>query len=350
LGHSPGGGIGRHKGLKIPRRKLRDGSSPSLGTKGIENMNSSENIENEIDYLNLSYLLGLIRSYFKQLLLIVVSCGAISVFYALSLSNFYTSVAKFAPASNAQESSSTLGGFSGMTAGLGINLGNSNSNRMNFALEILNSTDFFKTIYKNEQFLIELAAIEEYDPVSKEIVIDDEIYDSVNSKWLTDNESYTKTKQPSLLEAKERFFGDHISSSVDLETDFITISITHSSPYVAKAWLDFISSSLDEYIQSMEIVDIKQSINYLNSQLTESNSNEVRRALSSILEQQMKTLMLSEVNSGYVIKIIDSPSFPEKKSGPGRAKICIVLTFLGSLFGYLFILIWDLNKNRKFLT
>ena len=29
---SPGGEIGRHKGLKIPRRKLRAGSSPALGT------------------------------------------------------------------------------------------------------------------------------------------------------------------------------------------------------------------------------------------------------------------------------------------------------------------------------
>ncbi len=28
----PGGGIGRHKGLKIPRRRLRAGSSPALGT------------------------------------------------------------------------------------------------------------------------------------------------------------------------------------------------------------------------------------------------------------------------------------------------------------------------------
>ena len=28
----PGGGIGRHKGLKIPRRKLRAGSSPASGT------------------------------------------------------------------------------------------------------------------------------------------------------------------------------------------------------------------------------------------------------------------------------------------------------------------------------
>ena len=28
----PGGGIGRHKGLKIPRRQLRAGSSPAPGT------------------------------------------------------------------------------------------------------------------------------------------------------------------------------------------------------------------------------------------------------------------------------------------------------------------------------
>ena len=33
----PGGGIGRHKGLKIPRRQLRAGSSPALGTS-IEDM------------------------------------------------------------------------------------------------------------------------------------------------------------------------------------------------------------------------------------------------------------------------------------------------------------------------
>ena len=32
----PGGGIGRHKGLKIPRRQLRAGSSPALGTMSLK--------------------------------------------------------------------------------------------------------------------------------------------------------------------------------------------------------------------------------------------------------------------------------------------------------------------------
>tara|TARA_B100000123_G_scaffold222654_1_gene171239 strand:+ start:146 stop:295 length:150 start_codon:yes stop_codon:yes gene_type:complete len=31
--NSPGGGIGRHKGLKIPRQRWRAGSSPAPGTK-----------------------------------------------------------------------------------------------------------------------------------------------------------------------------------------------------------------------------------------------------------------------------------------------------------------------------
>ncbi len=34
-GECPGGGIGRHKGLKIPRRKLRAGSSPAPGTNSM---------------------------------------------------------------------------------------------------------------------------------------------------------------------------------------------------------------------------------------------------------------------------------------------------------------------------
>ena len=33
---SPLGGIGRHKGLKIPRLKRRAGSSPAAGTIGVK--------------------------------------------------------------------------------------------------------------------------------------------------------------------------------------------------------------------------------------------------------------------------------------------------------------------------
>ena len=41
----PGGGIGRHKGFKIPRRQLRAGSSPALGTKVLENFLLTYNVQ-----------------------------------------------------------------------------------------------------------------------------------------------------------------------------------------------------------------------------------------------------------------------------------------------------------------
>ena len=84
----------------------------------------------------------------------------------------------------------------------------------------------------------------------------------------------TKTKNP-LLSAKEKFFSEHISSSVDIETNFVTISITHSSPFVAEKWLRYISNELDSYIQNLEIEDIKERINFINKQLAEPNSSEV---------------------------------------------------------------------------
>ena len=41
----PGGGIGRHKGLKIPRRKLRAGSSPAPGTRYLYKTKTYRDIE-----------------------------------------------------------------------------------------------------------------------------------------------------------------------------------------------------------------------------------------------------------------------------------------------------------------
>ena len=61
--------------------------------------------------------------------------------------------------------------------------------------------------------------------------------------------------------------------------------------------------------RDLEIEDIKERINFINKQLAEPNSSEVNvGALSRLLEDQMKTLMLSE-GSAYIIKTIDSRIF-----------------------------------------
>lgn len=311
-------------------------------------MQNFENTNSEVDYLSLPYLLSLIKNYLKTLFLIGFLSGALSVFYALSLNDYYTSSAKFVPVTNTQESAD-LGGIAGMAAGLGIGLGDASGSKMNLVLEILESTDFFNELYVDESFVIELSAIEAYDKDTKKVSLDPEIYNARESKWIENFDKFTQTEKPSLLEAKEKFHSDHLAFAVDIETNFLSIEITHASPFIAQEWLTRVYKLVDEYIQIRDVQDLKETITYIDTQIEQSNSNQVRRALSNILESQMKTLMLSEVSSGYVIKVLDSPSFPELKSGPGRAVICIVLTFLGSVLGYLFVLLWDLNKSRRFI-
>ena len=97
----------------------------------------------------------------------------------------------------------------------------------------------------------------------------------------------------------------------------------------------------------MEVSEIEHSIDYLKGQLSETNETEVKKALSNILEQQIKTLMLSEVSSGYILKTIDSASLPEVKSGPIRSKISISLTIMGIVLTYLILLLRDLNRERE---
>ena len=313
-------------------------------------MESSEKLELERDYLNLVYLIKVFKNQFKKIILIAFLSGTLSIIYALSLSNFYISTAKFSPVSNFDDDAISGGGLTELVAGIsGVNIGSSGGTRMKYVMEILGSTDFFKNLYEKEDFLLELSAVYKYDSKTGKLILNEDYFDIEKSVWVEDNSSFTKTKKPSLLSAKQKFFSEHISFALDIETNFITISITHSSPYIAQKWLRYVSKELDSYIQNLEIKDIEERINFLNGQLAKSNSSEVNNTLSRLLESQMKTLMISK-GSTYIIKSIDSPSFPEVKSGPSRSTICVVLTVLGTLLGYLIILFWDLNKSRNFFN
>ena len=63
-----------------------------------------------------------------------------------------------------------------------------------------------------------------YDSNTGELLIDEDVYDTENLYGLRTVVALQKTKKPSLLSAKVEFFSEHISSSVDIETNSVTIS------------------------------------------------------------------------------------------------------------------------------
>ena len=72
-------------------------------------------------------------------------------------------------------------------------------------------------------------------------------------------------------------------------------------------------------------------IKYLKESLEKTNLSDVRRVMSSLIQDQVQVLMLAEASDDYVFKPIVSPIAPEKKSKPSRALICI----LGKIIGFM---------------
>ena len=79
-----------------------------------------------------------------------------------------------------------------------------------------------------------------------------------------------------------------------------------------------------------------KSVEFLNKQMQKVNYQEIRQAIASLQESQMKSLMLIEANEDYIFKTIDSAIVPENKSEPKRSLVVIVATIFGFAISILF--------------
>ena len=90
-----------------------------------------------------------------------------------------------------------------------------------------------------------------------------------------------------------------------METGFVTVLIKHQSPYVAKAWLDNIISSINQTLRQDQKKRSLLSIEYLNNQIASSSYTEINQVLSALIQQETEKLMLIEVNKDYIFKAIE---------------------------------------------
>jgi capsular polysaccharide biosynthesis protein len=106
-------------------------------------------------------------------------------------------------------------------------------------------------------------------------------------------------------------------------------------------------SELNNQIRKRDKEEANKAVEYL---LEERNNNpvmSVTEAIDSLIESQLRTIMLTEIRDDYIIKIIDSAHLPEKKSKPSRAIICIIGFFLGLFVAATYIIFNHLRSINK---
>ena len=291
------------------------------------NQNNKLYHEDEIDLKELFFTF-----WDKKLLIVSITSifAILSVIYALLLPNIYTSTTLLAPTKTDDSLTSQLGQFSSLARVSGISLPSKSGSRTQEAIERIKSFEFFSKYFLPNVMLENISAVKRWNPNSNQLIYEEKVFDNLSKKWLEDI--------PSEQEAFV-IFNKALSITVDRKTEFVSISIDHKSPIIAKEWLDIIIYNINESMR-LEDIDLAQNyINFLNKSQQVTNLQSLKVVASNLLENQMQTLMLASSSQAYIFKTINSPIIPELKSGPSRAIICMAITIFGGFLSLLIVLI-----------
>jgi uncharacterized protein involved in exopolysaccharide biosynthesis len=144
---------------------------------------------------------------------------------------------------------------------------------------------------------------------------------------------------PSAQESFMVFTTQHLRLSEDKSSGFISLSIKHQSPFVAKQWTELVVNEVNSFYRQKDKAESKKAVSYLNQQISMTGLSEIKQVLAQLLQEETKKLTLIEANQSYVFDYIDPPAVMEQSSDPKRALICILVALFGGMISILLVLI-----------
>lgn len=315
-------------------------------------MNESQQTQTPVAYDDKIDLRVLFRVLWTGKWLIMagtVLFAVVSIAVALWLPNQYKATVTVVPTESTGLSSlgRLAGQFGGLASLAGINLGSdSGSDKTVMAMELVETWDFLDNFVRDNELEVAVFAATRWDRANDRLAIDPDLYDSAAEQWVRDfDPSKGETASPSSWELYEEM-RDRISVSQNADTGLITLSVEFYSPILAKKWVDKLVAAINLHIRTRDRDQARESIDYLRRQIDQTSLAEMKVVFYQLIEEQTKTLMLSEVTEEYVFSILSPARVPEEKSWPNRALICIGGTLLGFILAVLIVLLRSAFGDR----
>jgi len=306
----------------------------------LPNDQLNNNDDDELDLFELSYVLWGKRFFIGATTSIFL---LISIIYALMLPNIYQSQAMMLPMEANQGMSSMLGQYSGMASLAGISLPSESATKAQEAVARIESFEFFSNNFLPHIKLENLMAVKRWNQASDTLTYDASDFNSESRQWVKKVRP-SKSIIPSSQEAYKEY-KKIMRISEDKKTTFVTLSVEHESPVIAQQWVEIIMEQIDQVMRDQDRQAALQSVAYLNSLAPTVNYEEIKQALSSLQQEQMKRLMMVEANENYIFKVLESSIVPEEKFKPQRSFIVILGSVLGMMLSVMGVLV--LHYTRK---
>tara|TARA_B110000879_G_scaffold129773_1_gene170515 strand:- start:589 stop:1536 length:948 start_codon:yes stop_codon:yes gene_type:complete len=273
----------------------------------------------------------------------------IGIIYSLLLPNIYQSTALLVPVEPSSSISGSLGDMGGLASLAGISLPSSGSDsNATKAINKLRSLSFFENNILPHIFLPDLMALKSWDYKTNTLVYDPRIYNKSTNTWVRDY-SYPEKQIPSAQESFKEFAEEHIIISKDKKTGFITLSIKHESPFLAKQWAELVIREVNTFYRQKDKSESQKSISYLNSQIAMTSLSEIKQVIAQLMQKETQKLTLIEANQFYVFDYIDPPAVMEEKAEPQRGLICILSMLLGMMLSIIVVLIRHYGPRKEVL-
>jgi uncharacterized protein involved in exopolysaccharide biosynthesis len=279
--------------------------------------------------------------------LVVAAFSAVAIGVAMLLPNIYTSTATLAASEEQQGGglSALASQFGGLASLAGVSLGSGKADKTDIAVEIASSRQFMTRFVREHKLEVPLMATTGMDKTTKELIVDDDLYDTKEQRWIRKVEE-GKSIEPTDWELYKQI-SKIISITQDKKSSFVTVSIDYYSPEMAKQWVDWFVADINTYMKHRDQIDAERNITYLKQQLEKTAVADMQSVFYQLIEQQTKTLMLSEVNPEYVFKTLDPAVVAEEKTKPKRVLIVILGGVIGGMLGVLLALIQHAMARRR---
>lgn len=251
--------------------------------------------------------------YRRSLVAWVVIFTLLSAWLAFSMPDRFTADNTVVPVEHSGASTAAAGALAGIASLTGVSLTESSTKQV--AISTLDSRSLIESLIRDDDLLPVLFAGR---------------WNAATRTW---KRSLLHPKDPTLLDGYQYFFKSVVSVKEDKTTGLVHIAVKWKSPQLAQRWASELVRRTNEVLRQSDLDESEHRLAFLNEQASKTSDVDLKRAIYTLIQQELKQETVVRGSDQYAFKIVDPPVVPEKKSSPNRVLI-VVLGFLGGwLFG-----------------
>jgi uncharacterized protein involved in exopolysaccharide biosynthesis len=258
-----------------------------------------------------------------------LAAAALATAAALLMTPVYRAEVLVAPVDDpddSQRTASSLGEYGGLAALAGLNLGHEDKRTESIAT--LRSRQFA------EQFIAERQL---------ERILFADLWDEANERWEAD----AGDDVPSAWDVYERFDERVRKVHEDRGTGLVRLVVEWHDAALAAQWANELVASVNATLRRKTVEESEKSIAYLREQLARTSVVDLQQVLHRLVESEMKTAILANINKEYAFKIIDPAVAPEKPVRPRKLAMIVAGAAAGGMLGVLLVLLRNAGRSPR---